>query len=177
MSHCSTITKGISILLCNNYNFLHDVYKNNIPISNIPEFYISESQDPEGPPYIPYEEILPTKESNALIGGILTVDENRGDVPAKTEKTSEVLETSLLYDYEDLDENMLLNLEGIGVFGPDFSKKVEEEITDEPQVVLDVENPKDPQKVQQRFFESGMRADSQETYFQRNQMRRRFRPR
>jgi len=56
-------------------------------------------------------------------------------------------------------------------------KKVEEEITDEPQVVLDVENPKDPQKVQQRFFESGMRADSQETYFQRNQMRRRFRPR
>ena len=59
--------------------------------SNIPKFYISESQDPEGPPYIPYEEILPTKESNALIGGILTVDENRGDVPAKTEKTSEVM--------------------------------------------------------------------------------------
>ena len=72
---------------------------------------------------------------------------------------------------------MLLNLEGIGVFGTDFSKKVEEEITDEPKVVLDVQNPEE-QEVQQRFFESGMRADSQEVYFQRNQpIRRRFRPR
>ena len=105
------------------------------------------------------------------------MDENRGDVLAKTEKTTSEINMETLYDYDNLDENMLLNLEGIGVFGPDFSKKVEEEITDEPQVVLDVENPKDPQKVQQRFFESGMRADSQETYFQRNQMRRRFRPR
>ena len=132
----------------------------------------SEGQDPEGPPYIQYEEILPTKESNALLGGVLTVDENRADIPAKTEETPQ-----LQYDYEDLDENMLLNLEGIGVFGTDFSKKVEEEITDEPKVVLDVQNPEE-QEVQQRFFESGMRADSQEVYFQRNQpIRRRFRPR
>ena len=132
----------------------------------------SEGEVPEGPPYIQYEEILPTKESNALLGGVLTVDENRADIPAKTEETPQ-----LQYDYEDLDENMLLNLEGIGVFGTDFSKKDEEEITDEPKVVLDVQNPEE-QEVQQRFFESGMRADSQEVYFQRNQpIRRRFRPR
>ena len=134
--------------------------------------FISEGQDPEGPPYIQYEEILPTKESNALLGGVLTVDENRADVPAKSDQ-----QQNPIYDYDNLDENMLLNLEGIGVFGTDFSKKVEEEITEEPKVVLDVDNP-DQQEVQQRFFESGMRAHEQGPYFQRNQpIRRRFRPR
>ena len=135
-------------------------------------FTISEGQDPEGPPYIQYEEILPTKESNALLGGVLTVDENRADVPAKSDQ-----QQNPIYDYDDLDENMLLNLEGIGVFGTDFSKKVEEEITEEPKVVLDVDNP-EQQEVQQRFFESGMRAQESGPYFQRNQpIRRRFRPR
>ena len=44
---------------------------------------ISEEKDPEGPPYIQrYEEVPPTRESNALIGSLLTVDENRADLPA-----------------------------------------------------------------------------------------------
>ena len=45
--------------------------------------------------------MVPTRESNALLGGLLTVDENRADVPSITDRT-------------DFDENMLLNVEGIG---------------------------------------------------------------
>lgn len=123
---------------------------------------ISEEQEPEGPPYLQYEEVLPTRESNALIGGLLTVDENRADIPAE----------QLQVNFDNMDENMLLNLEGI--FGTDFSKKIEEEITEEPAVMNQKPNP-----VTQRFFESGMRADPNDPIFTRQQNnmknRRRFR--
>ena len=45
---------------------------------------ISDGKDPEGPPYIQYEEVPPTRESNALIGSLLTVDENRHSLYIRT---------------------------------------------------------------------------------------------
>ena len=46
--------------------------------------FISDGKDPEGPPYIQYEEVPPTRESNALIGSLLTVDENRHSIYIRT---------------------------------------------------------------------------------------------
>ena len=64
-----------------------------------------------------YEQVVPTRESNALIGGLLTVDENRADIPSITERT-------------DSDPDFL-EVDGIGLFGDDFSKKIQDEITSE----------------------------------------------
>ena len=111
---------------------------------------------------------MPTRESNALLGGLLSVDENRADIPTITDRTSDSEDP--LYDADDFDANMLLNVEGIGVFGDDFSKKIQEEITEDPALKNSADD------VQQRFFESGMRAENPN--FHRNpNIRRRFRPR
>ena len=122
-----------------------------------------------------YEEVPPTRESNALIGGLLTVDENRADVQATRGNAEKLID----YDAENFDENMLLNLEGIGIFGDDFSKKIEEEITEEPpEKTFPKISGNLPDDVTQRFFESGMRADPNDPDFNRNiNIRRRFRPR
>merc|ERR1712241_481530 len=116
-------------------------------------------------------------------------DENRADIPAIQLGPENGAPGPIDYDSEDFDENMLLNLDGIGIFGDDFSKKIEEEITEEPEsagypgsneqkISKPTVSPSD--LVKQRFFESGMRADPNDPNFQRknkNQMRRRFRPR
>lgn len=105
-----------------------------------------------------YEEVLPTRESNALQNPLLTVEENTAQ-----EKL----------DYDNMDANMLLNLEGLGI---DFSKKIEEEITEEPSQNFQNGD------VNQRFFSSGMKADPNDANFQINGRRRmmlrpRMRPR
>ena len=84
-------------------------------------FFLDE-KDPEGPPYIQYEEVPPTRESNALIGSLLTVDENRADVPAIQLGPENGVPGAIDYDSEDFDENMLLNLDGIGIFGMSHNK-------------------------------------------------------
>ena len=60
----------------------------------------------------------------------------------------------------------------IGLFGDDFSKKIQDEITEDP--ALKQESSDD---VQQRFFESGMRADNPNFLRSHPNLRRRFRPR
>ena len=109
--------------------------------------HLADSGDPEGPPYIQYEDVIPTRDSHALSGGLLHVDDNSFDN----------------YEEDDINENanMLLNLEGIGIFG----EKVEEEITEDPKLPLS--NKAKFGEVQQRFFESGMRADPNDPTFQR----------
>ena len=52
---------------------------------------ISDGKDPEGPPYIQYEEVPPTRESNALIGSLLTVDENRHSLYIRTVSSYDML--------------------------------------------------------------------------------------
>ena len=107
---------------------------------------------------------------------MLLVDENRADVPAT------VANPVIDYDADNFDENMLLNLEGIGIFGDDFSKKIQDEITEGPKrhhhQPQREQNNHAGDEVKQRFFESGMRANPNDPTFQRNfQLRRRFRPR
>ena len=122
--------------------------------------FLADGKDPEGPPYLQYEQVVPTRESNALIGGLLTVDENRADIPSITERT-------------DSDPDFL-EVEGIGLFGDDFSKKIQDEITSEKINQFPTENSDD---VQQRFFESGMKADNPNFMRSHPNLRRRFRPR
>ena len=56
---------------------------------------ISDGKDPEGPPYIQYEEVPPTRESNALIGSLLTVDENRHSLYIRTVSSYHMLSALL----------------------------------------------------------------------------------
>ncbi len=126
----------------------------------IPNLFISDGQDSaEGPPYLQYEEVFPTRESNALIGGVLTVDENGAEAPA-------TLQTE-----QNQDETSLLNLHEMPIFGDDFSKKIHEEITEEPngrkKTELRHQTRPNLSQVTQRFFESGMRADPNDPTFAR----------
>ena len=93
--------------------FLGSIIKKSLKSS----IFFADGKDPEGPPYLQYEQVVPTRESNALIGGLLTVDENRADIPSITERT-------------DSDPDFL-EVDGIGLFGDDFSKKIQDEITSE----------------------------------------------
>ena len=45
------------------------------------------------------------------------MDENRADVPAIQLGPENGVPGTIDYDSEDFDENMLLNLDGIGIFG------------------------------------------------------------
>ncbi len=98
---------------------------------NACKYFFPDGQDPEGPykGFYQPEMVPPTRESNALVGSLLEVDQNRADIYAKP---------ALQLTPE---EEELLELEGIGIFGDDFSKKIEEEITEEPYmaVVTDAE--------------------------------------
>jgi hypothetical protein len=132
------------------------------------------SQDPEGPPYIQYEQVPPTRESNALIGGLLQVDQNRADLYA----------TNPIKQQADVDEDEYLNLEGIGIFGDDFSKKIEQKIIEDPlqvknhhpivvkdfpsRIIPQIRKHANGDDVTQRFFESGMRADPNDPHYQSN---------
>ena len=114
--------------------FLGSIIKKSLKSS----IFFADGKDPEGPPYLQYEQVVPTRESNALIGGLLTVDENRADIPSITERT-------------DSDPDFL-EVDGIGLFGDDFSKKIQDEITSEKINQFPTGNNKKNHQIQSQKF-------------------------